>query len=162
MANAGRDFGSLKIWRATPEGLRGVWYMASLFAANEPESTQKALSFLSCQFPELPRRMIGLLNLRADRGDRTLQWLRAVEEGFFDSFEHLIFIGDHAKALSRKRNWRKAGTTTISALTDRQPHRIMERIFSTENESSLIIGMGNMGGLGGEVVKYWAETGVSL
>jgi hypothetical protein len=38
----------------------------------------------------------------------------------------------------------------------------MERIFSTENESSLIIGMGNMGGLGGEVVKYWAETGVSL
>jgi len=161
-AKARADFGGLKIWMARPEPLKGDWYLASAFAANEPESTGKVLALIQERFPRFPRKMIALLNLREDRGDRTRQWLDALQAGFFDAFDEMVFIGDHARALARKKLSGPSSKTKISAWPSRRPDKIMDRIFSTKDEGSAIIGMGNMGGLGSELVDYWSRIGAPL
>ena len=162
MAKARPDFGGLRIWKARPEPLKDGWYLASAFAANEPESTKKALALIRERYPLFPRRMIALLNLREDRGDRTRQWLEALQAGFFDAFDEMVFIGDHARALARKKLSGPSSKTKISAWPSRRPDKIMDRIFSTKDEGSAIIGMGNMGGLGSELVDYWSRIGAPL
>jgi len=162
MAKARPDFGGLRIWKARPEPLKDDWYLASAFAANEPESTKKVLALIRERYPLFPRRMIALLNLREDREDRTRQWLEALQTGFFDAFDELVFIGDHARALARKKFSGPSSTTKISAWPTRRPDKIMDRIFAAEGESRGVVGMGNMGGLGGELMDYWARIGAPL
>ncbi|MFQ6109906.1 MAG: poly-gamma-glutamate synthase PgsB, partial [Candidatus Aminicenantales bacterium] len=79
-----------------------TWYLVSAFAANDPESTRHVLSLLKEKKIFDGKRSIGLLNLRADRGDRTLQWLEALRKGFFPHFHKLVLVGEHASVLKRK------------------------------------------------------------
>jgi len=162
MARARADFGGLKIWRATPNGANGAWYLASAFAANEPESTRKALALLRRQYPRLPQPLIALLNLREDRGDRTRQWLGALRAGFFEGFARLIIVGDHACALGRRKLAAPSSKTQITAWPERRPQVIMEKLFALEPGGAAVIGMGNMGGLGQKIVEHWARTGAEL
>jgi len=162
MAKAGSDFGGLKIWRMMPERKGAAWFAASAFAANEPESTARVLLVMRQRFPKLPQKMIALLNLREDRGDRTLQWLVALKTGFFDGFEHLVFIGGHAPALGRTKFGGTSAKAKISALAERRPQEITKKLFSLEDGEGVIVGMGNMGGLGAALVDYWDRIGVSL
>ncbi|MGA2587394.1 MAG: poly-gamma-glutamate synthase PgsB [Candidatus Aminicenantales bacterium] len=162
MARARSDFGGLKIWRTTPDGANGAWYLANAFAANEPESTQKALALLREKYPQLPLPMIALLNLREDRGDRTRQWLGALRAGFFEGFARLIIVGDHARALGHKRLAGPSSKTKVSAWPERRPQIIMDELFALERDGGAVIGMGNMGGLGQEIVDHWARIGVVL
>jgi len=162
MTKARADFGGLKVWKARPEPLKAEWYLVSAFAANEPESTAKVLARVREICPRMPGRLIGLINLREDRGDRTRQWLDALRAGFFEAFEELIFIGDHARALARRQPAAPSAQLKISAWPSRRPDRIMDRIFAGENGGRAVIGMGNMGGLGGKLVDYWARIGERL
>ncbi len=152
------DFGSLKVFRIRLDHPERTWYMASLFAANDPESSDKALSHLKRRGTALPEKMIGILNLRRDRGDRSLQWFRALENGFFKDFQKLIFIGDHALALAR-RKWPGQLGLEISALSSQDAQKIMDGLFVTESGDVLLVGLGNMGGVAAELVKYWARIG---
>lgn len=156
------DFGSLKVFKVRLDDPARTCYMASLFAANDPESTDKALFLLRRQWNALPDKTIGLLNLRQDRGDRSFQWIRALENGFFKGFERLIFIGDHAHALGRKRRWSERAGPSISALPEKDPRKIMDRLFACESGDAVLIGLGNMGGLGKKLVDYWARIGTRV
>ena len=84
---------------ATRPGRRSA---SALFAANDPESSAAALSRIGAGFPEASRRWVGLLSLREDRGDRTLQWVRAAGEGFFRDFALVVLLGPPAGAALRK------------------------------------------------------------
>ena len=162
LTNARPDFGSLRVWRAPAAAGRAALFLASVFAANEPESSALVLAALRRRHPGLPAKTVGLLSLRADRGDRTLQWLGAIRDGFFDSFERLVFIGDHSRALARLA---RAGTLTkvpAAGLAERDPERIMSRLRVLISEESLVVGLGNIGGPGGALVEHWARMGVSL
>ncbi len=159
MKKAQPDFGSLKIFQSTFELLPQPWYLVSAFAANDPESTGKALLRVKEMIPFSGKKIIGLLNLREDRGDRTLQWFRALEEGFFSEFSKLIFIGAHARAISRKKRFRFSSQTAVTAFSDKRPERIMEKILAREKEEAILFGMGNMGGLGKKLVEYWEKIG---
>ena len=156
------DFGSLKVFQVKLDNPARTWYLASLFAANDPESTDEALLHLRRQWNSLPDRTVGLLNLRQDRGDRSQQWLQALEDGFFKGFERLIFVGDHARALGRKKKWSGLAGPSISALPERYPQEIMARLFASEPRDALLVGLGNMGGLGGRLVEHWARIGTRI
>jgi poly-gamma-glutamate synthase PgsB/CapB len=163
MSKAHPDFGSLKIWRASFGSPAHSWVLVSAFAANEPESTGKILSKLKEWIPLDGKGVIGLVNFREDRGDRTLQWLKALKEGFFSDFQRVIFIGGHVHALNRrikkKPSW--AAGIPLAVITDKQPAKIMLKLSSVINEDAVIVGMGNMGGLGKELVEYWEKIGSS-
>ncbi len=157
MAKARPDFGSLRVWTADFGSPPKCWYLVSSFAANDPESTQLVLSRLLEKMPFNGKEMIGLLNLRRDRGDRTLQWLQALKEGAFPEIKRFFFVGDHASAL--KRRLKSSGKAELFVSKSLEPKKIMEEISGEMNEEAVLVGMGNMGGLGKELVSYWEEIG---
>jgi len=151
------DFGSLKIWTADLGSPPRCWHLVSSFAANDPESTRIVLSRLMEKKLFERKKMIGLLNLRQDRGDRTLQWLKALKEGAFSEFQKIFFIGDYAHALKRKLKFR--GRAELFVFKPQPPQKIMEGISEMVKGEAVLMGMGNMGGIGKELVEYWENIG---
>ncbi|MEA2005527.1 MAG: poly-gamma-glutamate synthase PgsB [Acidobacteriota bacterium] len=157
MSAARQDFGGLKIWRFKPGASFRPWYFVSGFAANDPESSRLVIENIKKIKIFAGKKIIGLLNLRKDRGDRSLQWLRALKEGAFPEFSRLIIIGEHASILKRKLE-SKIGAE-ISAIKSKSPEDIMNRILELENEESILIGLGNIGEAGRLLVNYLEQEG---
>lgn len=157
MERARRDLGALKIWSADIGSPPHRWRLVSLFAANDPESCRKTLSRLQ-GMGELPKDdLIGLLCLRHDRGDRSFQWLRALRDDTFPELARLFLVGGHARLVGcRLRN---TTTRPTHVLRQRAPETIMEAISRESREGTVLVGMGNMGGFGKELVAYWNRTG---
>ena len=159
MAKSSPDFGSLKIWKADwgkpPPSLDFV----SCFAANDPESTGIVLSFLKERGVFQGKKIVGLLNLRKDRGDRTLQWLRAFKEDAFSQFSQIYLVGLHAHAFRRK--FKGTEKESFSVIKSQSPERIMSCILKKEKGECLLVGMGNIGGAGEGLVNYWQRRGKS-
>jgi poly-gamma-glutamate synthase PgsB/CapB len=151
------DFGSLKIWTADLGEPPRHFYLVSAFAANDPESTRYVLSRLKKMKFLKASKIICLLSLRRDRGDRTFQWLKALQEGAFPEFRKFLFIGDHARVLKSKLRLNRK--MKVFVLKDNNPKKIMEEISETLEEENVLVGLGNMGGIGEKLVKYWEDIG---
>jgi poly-gamma-glutamate synthase PgsB/CapB len=157
ISQAQPDFGQLKIWKAKAGVPARDFHLVSAFAANDPLSTQKILSKIEERIPLKRKRTIGILNLRRDRGDRTLQWAEALKKGHFMRFDRWVFLGGHALALKRKlKSWRKVRT---SVLREKSPPEIMAKVTAMEEGEVVLVGLGNMAGAGRELVKYWERIG---
>jgi poly-gamma-glutamate synthase PgsB/CapB len=157
MGKAQPDFGSLKVWTALCPPSPPDWYFVNGFAANEPESTRMVMSKLRDKRLLEGRAVIGVLNLRGDRGDRTLQWSEALKSAKFPEIEKLICVGDHGVALKRKL--KRFMGAEIYAWRDFPPEEIMARLSAIAREKAVVIGMGNMGGAGSSLVDYWETKG---
>jgi len=157
MSGALPDFGGLKVWFALRHPSLQDWYFVSGFAANEPESTQLVLSKLRTNLLLEDRTVIGVLNLRGDRGDRTLQWYDALRSGKFPEIRKLICVGDHASAMTRKL--KKYVGAELYAWRNFHPEKMLARLSAIEKEKAVVIGMGNMGGAGRRLVDYWEKVG---
>jgi len=151
------DFGSLKVWTELSAPSRPDWYFVSGFAANEPESTRLIISKLSKKKLLEGKTVIGVLNLREDRGDRTLLWLDALRRGKFFEIQKLVCLGRHAQAVRRKL--KKYIGTELFAWRGHKPEEIMRRLSGITKEKAVVIGMGNMGGAGATLVDYWEKSG---
>jgi poly-gamma-glutamate synthase PgsB/CapB len=151
------DFGSLKVWTAEVGSPSRRFYLASGFAANDPQSTRLVLSSLMRRISLDEKEIIGLLNLRQDRGDRTVQWLQALEQGIFPEFKRLLLVGGHALAL--RRRLKKTSKIEPSVVKEKEPQKIMEEISAMARGETILFGMGNMGGAGKELVHYWEDIG---
>ena len=103
------------------------------------------------------RKSIGLLNLRKDRGDRTMQWFGALQEKDAFAFDRLVFVGEHAQALKAKlRNRIKP---EIAVFKGKNPEEVIAQMASLEKDETVVFGMGNMGGIGRSLVDYWEYWG---
>jgi len=151
------DFGSLKIWEADLGEPSRHFYLVSAFAANDPESTRHVLSRLKKMKSFKASKIICLLSLRRDRGDRTIQWLKALQEGVFPEFRKFLFIGDHARVLKSKLRLNRKMKAFV--LKNNNPQKIMEEVSETLEEENVLVGLGNMGGIGEKLVKYWENIG---
>lgn len=159
MVKARPDFGSLKIWKADFGAPLRSLILVSAFASNDPESTSEVISRVKEKIPFAGKKLIGLLNFRKDRGDRSLQWLEALERGFFRDFNRLCFIGAHIHALRTRKKVRAISSPHVSVIEKKTPEAIMEKVATLETGEAILIGMGNMGGLGEELVRYWEDRG---
>jgi poly-gamma-glutamate synthase PgsB/CapB len=157
IAAAAPDFGSLKAWQAELRSSGPAWTLVSAFAANEPESSRLILAHLRDKLLSGGRPLIGLLNFRADRGDRTRQWLEAHREGFFSGFRSLYATGAHVRSLRIRRMMDRP--PRLIPIPERSPSAVMEKIASAEREGGTIIGLGNIGGMGEALVEYWQKIG---
>jgi poly-gamma-glutamate synthase PgsB/CapB len=153
------DFGSLKIWKADRDRPPRSCFLVSCFAANDPESTGMVLSSLKERGLFQGKKTVGILNLREDRGDRTLQWLQALEEGAFSEFSRFYLVGLHGPAFRQKLRGRKKESFIV--LKARSPEEIMSRILDGEEQEFVLVGMGNIGGAGDGLVHYWESVGES-
>jgi poly-gamma-glutamate synthase PgsB/CapB len=157
MSEALPDFGRLKVWTELRHPSPPDWYFVSGFAANEPESTQMILSRLRDNQLMEGRTVIVVLNLRGDRGDRTLQWVEAFRSGKFSLVKHLICVGDHRMAFTRKL--KKYAEADLYAWRDYPPEEMLARLSAITKKKAVVIGMGNMAGTGKRLVDYWEKTG---
>jgi poly-gamma-glutamate synthase PgsB/CapB len=153
------DFGSFKIWMKDVGTHLRHWYLLSCFAANDPDSTRRTLSRLVEKDFFKGKEVVGVLNLRRDRGDRTVQWLESFNKNTFPEFRRIFLIGEHAHAF-KKRLKRSAGMDAF-ILKSRAPQRIMEEVSKDTKGEAVGGGMGNMGGAGKELVEFWENTGRS-
>jgi len=162
MAAARPDFGGLKIWSMVSPVSGRTWHFGGIFAANEPESTRIALDRVRTRVPFAGRRTIALVNLRADRASRTLQWLAAVRAGFFANFDRVVFIGEQAAALGRKRFPKEAGGPAIGAIAARSAEKVMAALWPMSADETIVVGMGNIAGIGGALTEYWGAAGTEI
>jgi poly-gamma-glutamate synthase PgsB/CapB len=157
LAQAEPDFGGLKVWEAFLGDPPTPRLLVSAFAANEPESTGLIIDRIKEWPATSGRPLVGLLILRSDRGDRTRQWVEALESGFFSGFEKVYLAGAHFHSIElRKRSKRFPFLEMIPA---RSPDGIMIRLAATDCGGAVLVGMGNMVGLGAALVEYWERIG---
>lgn len=155
------DFGSLRLWSADlGDPPRRVW-LASAFAANEPDSTARVLDKLAGLLPPGGRPLVGLLNLREDRGDRTRQWLGEARGDYFSGFAHVAVTGGAARAFLRLLGRSPAGRPAFSLISERSPEAATRRLagLAPGRGEAVIVGLGNMGGAGERFVDCWTRLG---
>ena len=146
------DIGAFKVWKYRPGETQKTYFLANGFAANDPESTFNIISKVNEIFPSARGKLVGLLSLRADRGDRTIQWIEALKNGGIDHFKWLYVTGTHAPIVKRKLE-------KIIILKDKQPEKIMEAVTDNSDNGSVIFGFGNLKGIGGHLIDYWNKMG---
>jgi poly-gamma-glutamate synthase PgsB/CapB len=151
------DFGSLKVWVGDEDPPAQAWFFVSAFAANDPESTRAIFSVDKIMTLLEGRRVIGLLNFRRDRGDRTLQWLEALERNKFPELDRIVLFGHHAFAA--RRRLRNIPKDNIQAWPKLSPAEIINKLSEQERKGAVLIGMGNMRGAGKDFVEFWEATG---
>ena len=151
------DFGRLKMWTMNVGVPSQNWNLVSCFAANDPDSTQRVLSGLMKKKSLEEKEKIGLLNLRRDRGDRTIQWLRSLNENSFPEFRKIFLAGEHASAF--KKRLKRLNEMESFILKSRTPKEILEEISEIVKAEAVVVGMGNMGGAGKGLVEYWEKRG---
>jgi len=160
MAKAAPDFGALRIWDAPRTGLGPAVSFVNAFAANDPGSSSEALDRVMGKPSFSGRMFIGLLNLRDDRGDRTLQWAEALERGDFDSLTRIAVIGGQARAFGRRLK-KRAGwpENRLVVFKERTPAGVFRGLLRLADGPAVVIGLGNIGGLGKGIVEYWERMG---
>jgi poly-gamma-glutamate synthase PgsB/CapB len=159
LAGVAPDPGSLRVFRATFGRPPREALCVNLFAANEPESSAAALLRVRTAVPFEGRPLIGLLSLREDRGDRTLQWVEAAGQGFFREFAAVVLIGPPAGAALRRIR-RRAGPegpafSAPGGRDARTPGAIMDHVVSLAPGASVVVGLGNFVGAGDALVGCW-------
>lgn len=162
------DSGRPRMWKIAASRNRS-FYFVSLFAANDPESSLMAMELITRRLGWQESRKIGLINLRADRGDRTRQWAEFLKKGEVNFLEALIVIGPGARAMGRTvRKWAQAAGCELWILPDRKPEDVLEEIIEavrncqkrlpTAETSCLVFGLGNIGGFGRRLIDYLERT----
>jgi poly-gamma-glutamate synthase PgsB/CapB len=160
---AAPDPGGLRVWRGPFGRPPREVLCVGLFAANEPESSAIALGDVRKAVPFEGRPVIGLLSLREDRGDRTLQWTEAAAAGFFRGFAAVALLGPPAGAALRRirRGGRREGPAffVVSGRDAKTPGTIMDRVVALVPGEPVVVGLGNFVGAGADIVGHWERTG---
>ncbi len=141
------DIGALKCWKF-PKGALFV----NGFAANDPDSTIKVYDLAKIKLSSLMStkkfgKVVGILNLRSDRVDRTLQWLNHLK--FWSPFNLIYVIGEDNKLFARKIKDKR--------FIPIETERLIEKIES-ETET-LFFGFGNIAGESMKILKRCQEVG---
>jgi poly-gamma-glutamate synthase PgsB/CapB len=124
-------------------------HFASVFAANDPESTVNLIKKITERFDAGKNAVAGLLTLRSDRGERSRQWLDYLRSPDAISFSHLFITGSHTAAFCRKIKY-------CMAIPGNNPATITRFIINRIEPGTIVFGMGNIVGSGRALVEYWS------
>lgn len=151
------DEGAFRIWTCRDSIHKKIRYLVNGFAANEPQSTHTLLTMARQRITGEVKEVYAILNLRPDRGDRTLHWLQELPTTAWDCLTKIYTVGSHGSILQRKLPGRQ-----IIPMKTADAGQIMNRIFRESQETSMIIGMGNFKGTGSRLVEWWQKEGVAI
>jgi poly-gamma-glutamate synthase PgsB/CapB len=127
-------------------------YFVNGFAANDPESTERIWQMMIHRYPDVEKR-IAIFNCRSDRADRSDQLGRACADWF--PADHYVLMGTGTYIFARAAS--NAGVSTLKLLVveGRRVDEIFESVIALVDRSALIMGMGNIGGHGLDLVRYF-------
>jgi poly-gamma-glutamate synthase PgsB/CapB len=127
-------------------------FFANGFAANDPSSSRIIRDKLFQYYPNF-KKLILVVNLREDRIDRTLQLAKEFQT--WTSVEAMILLGNNSELFLSHIN--KDFKKNVPILVHNEPivAEIFETILSLSEQKSLILGLGNIAGIGLELVTYF-------
>jgi poly-gamma-glutamate synthase PgsB/CapB len=151
------DPGALRVWRqGSPVG-RDVWLVGA-FGANDPVSTARIVDRVATTFGLADLPTVLVLNTRADRGERTLQWCEALLSGAWPA-ARVVLTGPHAGAAARllaRRGWSRS---RVRACPGQAPNAVTEAACEGARDADvLVVGAGNVLGAGAALLAHWAAT----
>jgi hypothetical protein len=149
---AKQDIGKLFVWKFTRRETRKTCFVVNGFAANDPESTLQVFRKVQELLPSASEKLVGLMSLRADRADRTEQWIKALLGDEFEFMKNIWVTGGHARIVARK-------VKNARVLKGNHPKEMMESILAETEDQQVIVGFGNMKGTGELLVDYWSREG---
>lgn len=127
------------------------------FAANDPDSTGRNWALAAEYFPAL-RRRIAVFNCRADRADRSIQLAEACRT--WAPADHYLLIGTGTNLFARTALAAGLPRQQLTAIEDANSAEILRHITRLADEGALVMGMGNIGGPGMELVRYVQEHSI--
>lgn len=146
------DVGALRCWK-----LKNDVIFVNGFAANDPDSTvrvfNRAREFL-VRYGLLNLKLVGVLNLRSDRVDRTIQWLKQMKTWF--PFERLYVMGSDNVLFARKFKDPRCLPLKVKYVED-----ILEEIGKLEPKT-VVFGFGNIAGVALKLIDWLQENGECL
>jgi hypothetical protein len=100
-----------------------------------------------------------MVNTREDRLDRARQLVEMISKSI--SADYVIFIGQRSEVvedLALKNNISKEKIVNIGWTTSKE---VFGKVMTKIPESATIVAIGNMGGMGADVVKYFEKMSLS-
>lgn len=151
------------MWKASPDagamtthelrffGERRIWFVNG-FAANDPESTEYIWNLALDRFSDVDKH-IAIFNCRADRPERSQQLGAACTR--WRPADHYVLIGSGTHIFARAACKHGLDFSRI-ILAEHQPvSEIFERVVALAGKSGLVMGMGNIGGPGLDLVQFF-------
>ncbi len=126
------------------------------FAANDPESTRYIWEQALARHPG--GKSVALFNCRADRADRS----RQLGEDYvrWQPADHVVLMGTGTYIFARAAIRAGVPSGRIVTVEDVGVDEIFESIIGLVGRTGLVMGMGNIGGQGLELVRYFKNREV--
>jgi len=122
------------------------------FAANDPVSTEQVWE-LAVQRHETVERRIAVFNCRHDRPDRSVQLGEAFPK--WSHADHVVLMGSGTFLLARAATREGCDPGSFIFAEGQNVEEVFERIIGLVGSSALVMGMGNIGGNGLELARYF-------
>lgn len=152
MQSAEPDPGALREFSLDFFGRRIVFVNG--FAANDPVSTEQLWRQAIERHPEL-RSKIAIFNCREDRPDRSLQ-LGAALPGWSPP-DAVVAMGTGTYLFARAVVKHGLDPAKLEIIEEAGEEEIFERVVGLVDESALVFGMGNIGGQGLPLTRYFSN-----
>ncbi len=123
------------------------------FAANDPESTEYIWNMALDRFGGHVEKRIAIFNCRDDRPDRSRQLGQACAA--WKPADHYVLMGTGTYIFARAAVDHSLDTLKLVFAEDRRVEEIFEIVINLVGKSALVMGMGNIGGQGLELVQYF-------
>jgi len=128
-------------------------YFAHSFAANDPESTKFVMNYIKNMDIDIEYTGI-ILNTRADRMFRSKQLIKMLIEIEFDM---LYLIGEETSTIKSYAIKHNISQNKICNLGWIEGENLIRQVLKVKSKRILLIGIGNIGGNGRIIVKYFSE-----
>ncbi|HEU4724918.1 MAG TPA: poly-gamma-glutamate synthase PgsB, partial [Candidatus Eisenbacteria bacterium] len=123
------------------------------FAANDPDSTRMIWERLALDRPQPGMRRIVLANCRSDRLQRSEQIATLVAR-MLDA-DHVVLSGEGTAVVAFKAVQQGLDPARLSDLGGRSAEDVYERVLELSGSKATVIGIGNIVGLGQEIVLHF-------
>jgi poly-gamma-glutamate synthase PgsB/CapB len=152
MREAPPDVGALQEYALDFFGRRILFVNG--FAANDPQSTRRIWELMLARHPWAARRVL-VVNSRLDRPDRSRQLGEALPG--WPRADRYLLIGSGTFALARSAVAHGLPPAALAPLEGVPVEAVFEEIVGACGDAGLVMGAGNIGGIGLELVKFFAN-----
>ncbi len=146
------DEGVLTKITINSEGKKLIFFNA--FAANDPESSLMIWNNLIKYAPDNDFKIV-MVNTREDRLDRARQLVEMISKNI--NADYVIFIGQRSDVVEDMALKNKISKEKILNIGWTTPEEVFNKVMAIIPESATVVAMGNMGGMGADVVKYFEK-----
>ena len=150
MVTAAPDVGALRECEVDFFGRRVVFVNG--FAANDPVATERIWNLALARHRERETKLM-VINCRLDRSDRSLQLGLALPR--WSPADHYFLVGTGTFALARTAVRAGLPAHRLTPLEGETPASVFEEIVGAAGRSALVLGAGNIAGIGLELSSYF-------